>query len=500
MKLSLKSKGLKILFLGCEAAPFIKIGGLGEVMYSLPKALRELGHDARIMIPYFSSIPKEKFPMEMIMEGISIPSGREEHPISCNVKVSTAEGSTVPSYFLENMEYFEQRGNVYGYDDDGARFAVFSRAALEFVKRNEDWRPDIIVSADWQGGLTPNLMKTEYANDPIISKIASVFCIHNLHFQGMFDHRFTNEMDYDDGRSVIPPIDDPRMLKINFMRRGILFADIVNTVSPNYAQEITTPDYGELLDGLLSERRSRLFGILNGIDYTSNDPTANPYVEYKYSVRNLNDRQKNKAVLQRKFNLEEEPNTPLVAIVSRLAEQKGMDLVIETIEPLLENFKFQLVVLGNGDSKYLSFFADLEKKYSQVATHLSFDTTLPHVVHSGADLILVPSKFEPSGLTQMEAMHYGALPLVRKTGGLADSVVDYNENAKDGAGFVFEKYDKYAFFGAFVRALETYKHPKEWVTLQKHAMTTDFSWKKSAKEYVELFKKAMAFNSEEKNQ
>lgn len=500
MKLSLKPKGLKILFLGCEAAPFVKVGGLGEVMSSLPKALRDLGHDARIMIPNYSSISKEKFPMEMYMEGLTITSGREEHQISCNVKVATANDSDVPSYFIENMEYFEQRGNVYGYDDDAARFAVFSRAALEFVRQNKEWTPDVIVSADWQGGLIPNLMKTEYKNDLIISNIASVFCIHNLHFQGMFDHNFINELDYDDGRSVIPAIDDPRLLKINFMRRGILFADVINTVSPNYAQEITTPEYGELLDGLLAERRSRLSGILNGIDYTSNDPLSSPYVEHKYSVKKIKDRQKNKTVLQRKFNLEEEQRTPLVAIVSRITEQKGMDLVTETIVPLLDNFKFQFIILGSGDSKYLGFFAELEKKYAQVATHLSFDNTLPHVVYSGADIVLVPSRFEPSGLTQMEAMRYGALPLVRKTGGLADSVIDYNENNKEGTGFVFERYDKYAFFGAFVRALETYKHPAEWIALQKRAMTTDFSWKKSAKEYVSLFKKSIAFNNQEKNQ
>ncbi len=496
MKFSLKPQGLKILFLASEAAPFIKIGGLGEVMSSLPRALRELGHDARVMIPNYSSIAKDKFPMETIMEDISIPSGREEHPITCNIKIATNEGT--PSYFLENMEYFEQRGNVYGYDDDAARAAVFSRGALEFVRQYKEWTPDIIVTSDWQGGLVPNLMKTEYAVDPVISKIAVVFWIHNLCFQGMFDHNFINELDYDDGRSVIPTIDDPRLLKINFMRRGILFADVVNTVSPNYAQEITTSEFGELLDSLLAERRARLFGILNGISYTTNDPQANPYVEHKYSLRNMKDRAKNKTVLQRKFNLEEEIDTPVVAIVSRLTEQKGMDLLMETLEPLLNNFKFQFIVLGSGDSKYLGFFADLEKKYPQVATHLSYDGTLPHVIYAGADLILVPSRFEPSGLTQMEAMHYGALPLVRKTGGLADSVIDHDQEKKIGTGFVFEKYDKFAFFGALVRALEAYKHPKEWLSIQKRAMAANFSWKKSALEYVELFKKAIAFNREEK--
>lgn len=496
---SLKSKGLKILFLSCEAAPFVKIGGLGEVMSSLPKALRELGHDARVMIPNFSLIPKDKFPMETVMEGIPIPSGRDEHPITCNVKQAVVEGpdgSKTLSYFLENQEYFEQRGNVYGYDDDAARWAVFSRGCLEFVRMNKDWTPDIIVSSDWQGGLVPNLMKTEYADDPVISKIAVVFCIHNLHFQGMFDHHFINELDYDDGRSDIPAVDDPRLLKINFMRRGILFADIINTVSPNYAQEITTPEFGELLDPLLAERRSRLSGILNGINYTTNDPLTNPVVEHKYSAKSIKDRAKNKAVLQRKFNLEEEPNTPVVAIVSRFTEQKGLDLIVETIGPLLDNFNFQFIILGTGDSRYLGFFGELDKKYSQVATHLSFDNALPHMIFAGADIVLVPSRFEPSGLTQMESMRYGALPLVRKTGGLADSVVDYDQAKKAGTGFVFQNFDKYAFFGAFVRALETYKHTSEWSAIQKRAMTTDFSWNKSAKEYIDIFRKAISFNNQ----
>lgn len=492
-------KQLKILFVASEVAPFIKVGGLGEVLYALPIALRKLGHDARVMLPKYGSMPGDKFPMKMHIEGLLVPSGKVGKNLICNVKtlVETSEES-VETYFLENQEYFEQRGSVYGYDDDAARWALLCRGSLEFLRNNLEWVPDVIVASDWQGGLIPNFLETEYLSDPILSKVASVFSIHNLYFQGMFDHHFINELEYDDGQSIIPAIDDPRMLRTNFMRRGIRYADVVNTVSPTYAQEITTPEFGELLDTLLQERRSHLFGILNGIDYQINDPETNSYIDFHYSDKNIQNRKKNKAALQRKFNLEQNDDVPIFAIVSRLSAQKGFDLLIETIEPLLLNYKFQLIVLGTGESVYLSLFGELDKKYDEVATHLSFDSMLPHAIYAGADVILIPSRFEPSGLTQMEAMRYGALPLVRKTGGLADSVIEYDPIKQIGTGFVFEKYDKYAFFGAFVQALETYKYKEAWTNIQERAMAANFSWDKSAKEYVDLFKKAIAFNNQPK--
>jgi len=504
MKFIKKSKGLKILFVATEAAPFVKIGGLGEVLFALPKALRELGHDARVMIPKYASIPAEKFSFKPLIDGIDIGGNTTDRPIICNIRtLDQKNDEPVQSYFLENQEYFEQRGSVYGYDDDAARWAVLCRGALEFVRsEHNDWKPDIIVASDWQGGLIPNLMKTDYKNDPIISNIAVVFSIHNLHYQGMFDHHHISELDYDDGQSPVPHVGDPRLFKANFMRRGIRYADVVNTVSPNYAKEITTPEYGELLNNILQERRARVFGILNGIDYTTNDPMINPHVEYKYNIKTLDERKKNKIFLQRKFNLEENVDVPIFAIVSRLSSQKGLDLLADTIEPLLNNYKMQLIILGTGESRYLSFFEDLEKRHPQVATHLSFDRALPHTIYAGADVIMVPSKFEPSGLTQMEAMRYGALPLVRKTGGLADSVKQYMPADKDndatGTGFVFDNYDKFAFFGTMVQAIETFKYKEDWRGIQKRAMSSNFSWSKSANEYIDLFNKAINFNNESK--
>ncbi|MBU6431074.1 glycogen synthase [Patescibacteria group bacterium] len=505
MRLSKKNTALKILFVASEASPFVKVGGLGEVMYSLPKALREIGHDARVMIPKYSSIDSAKFPMTVVKEGLLVPKGvvgglSENDQMICNVKkfLDPDNGHAV-TYLLENEEYYEQRGSVYGYDVDPMRWALLSRGALEFVRTNNDeWRPDVIVASDWQGGLIPNYIKTVYKDDSILSKIATAFSIHNLYFQGMFDHRFVSEMDYDDGQSEIPSIGDPKMSKMNFMRRGIRYADVINTVSPNYAREITTSEYGELLDNLLQERRSHLFGILNGINYDAYNPETDSYINFKYNAKNLKERAKNKEILRQKFNLPQVNNKFIIGIVSRLSEQKGLDVLMEAIEPMLNNFDFEMVVVGQGDSKYMSFFTDLEKKYPSIKTHLSYDAILPRFVFAGADAILIPSKFEPCGLTQMEAMRYGCVPIVRKTGGLADSVEDYNPTKQTGTGFVFEKFDKFALFGTMIRVLETYKYPKFWEGIQKRAMSANFSWTNSAKEYAEIFKKAIDFNLQSK--
>lgn len=490
---------MKILFVATEAAPFIKAGGLGEVMYSLPRALNRLGCDARVMIPKYLSIDTEKFPMKMAYEGLELVNGEAE-PVICNVKEyesrSGEEEAPVHAYFLENIEYYEKRANIYGYADDAARWLVLSRGALEFVRQNRDWHPDVIVSSDWHTGLISNLLHADYKDDPILNRIATVFSIHNIYYQGMFNHHFVPEMEVDDGQSAIPLFADPRLLKINFMRRGIMYADAVNTVSPTYVKEIMTAEYGELLDPLLRERRSRVFGILNGIDYESNNPETDKYVEHNYGLKNIAGRLDNKLALQKKFNLPENKEIFLMGIVSRFTEQKGFDLLLDCGEALFQNCDFQLVALGEGDGKYMGFFKDLQSRYPErVGVHLSYDEVLPHAILAGADALLIPSRFEPSGLTQMEAMRYGTVPIVRKTGGLADSVIDYDASEKIGTGFVFENYNPLALYGAIVRAMEIYRHKNIWLKLQKSAMKADFSWTRSAGEYMELFKRALAFHA-----
>lgn len=491
-----KDKKLKILFVASEAAPYSKVGGLGEVLRALPKELRELGHDARVMTPKYASMDVNKFSLKMEMKDLK-PILSENDPnglfVSNVLRHENEKGETL-AYFLENMEYYEKRANPYGYNDDHVRWALLAKGTLEFLKQSS-WQPDVIVAADWHTGLIPNYLHTDYKNDSILSKIAVVFSIHNLVYQGMFDPHFVSDMDYDSGQEEISAFNNPRLAKLNFMRRGIMYADVINTVSPTYANEITTPEFGELLDELLKERRSRLFGILNGTDYEVYSPETNPALVQNYNSRSLEKRLKNKAALQKEFNLPLRPETPLFSIVSRLTDQKGFSLLLETAEPLFRNFNIQLIVAGTGEANFMSFFQNLTEKYPRnMAGHFTFDDVLAHRIFSGADAVLIPSKFEPSGLTQMEAMRYGTVPLVRKTGGLADSVTDYDPKTKRGTGFVFESFDQYSFFGAVVRAIETYRYSKVWQEIQRQGMKSDFSWASSAKEYGQLFEKAIALH------
>ena len=490
-----KNKNLKILFVASEAGPFAKVGGLGEVMFSLPRSLRRLGHDARVMIPRYLSVDQEKFNLKTVMEGLKVPTGGEYEPLICNVKMfDSAEAdsnSPAPTYFLENEEYYEKRANVYGYSDDSIRWALLCRGALEFVKASE-WKPDIIVASDWQTGLIPNYLHTTYKEDQDLKNIAVLFSIHNIGFQASFDHHFITEMDYDSGQAEIPSIYDPKFLKLNFMRRGVMYADVINTVSPTYAQEITTPEYGEMLQDLLAERRGILYGILNGIDYEEWNPATDDNLNFKFNHKTLTERDKNKAVLQRKFNLPEDEHAFLIGIVSRLVDQKGFDMLMTCGDSLLNNFNIQLIVIGAGDGKYITFFEELRKKHpNKLGIHLSFDAILPRLLYGGADAILIPSKYEPCGLIQMEAMRYGAVPIVRKTGGLADSVQDFDLEKNTGDGFVFENYDDYALLGTIIRAMEINKHKVIWKKMQERAMKKDFSWDRSADEYAKILNRAI---------
>ena len=483
----------KILFVASEAAPFVKVGGLGEVMRSLPRALRELGYDARVMVPKYDIIDTKKFPLQLELEGLH-PSRNDEDPHKILVSniLRYDENKKTIAYFVENMEYYEKRANVYGYSDDTLRWVLFSRCVLEFLRESK-WVPDIIVASDWQTGFVPNLLKTEYQDSTVLSKVKTIFSIHNLQFQGMFDHHFVSEMDFDAGQAAIPNLFDPKLLKLNGMRRGIMYADLINAVSPTYAKEILTEQFGETLEELLSERRSCLLGILNGIDIEEMNPETDSNIETNYSVSDLEKRVENKPVLQKQFGLPIDPEKFVIGIVSRMEDQKGFSLIVEIADSLMQNVDFQLVVVGSGSNEYRTFFQGLQEKYPErVAGHYFFDAKLPRLIFSGADAVLIPSRFEPSGLVQMEAMRYGAVPIVRKTGGLADSVEDYDSETNVGTGFVFEPFDKFALLIAIVRAAGTFHNKKEWEKIVKRAIRKDFSWKKSAQEYIKLFASALA--------
>jgi starch synthase len=358
------------------------------------------------------------------------------------------------------------------------------------LRLNKEWKPDIIVACDWQTGLIANYLKTEYKDDPLVSGIATVFSIHNLGYQGMFDHRFVQELDQDDGHSPVPGFDSDRLNKINSMRRGVMYADMVTTVSPTYAHEILTPQYGELLDGILRERRNALIGILNGIDYKVWNPKKDPFIVQSYDADSLDDRAKNKAVLQERMGLENDKNAFVIGIASRLSHQKGFDLLMPIADTILNEMPVQFAVVGTGDSDIMAFFRSLEAKYPRrVAAHLSFDEVLPHIIFAGADAALMPSRFEPCGLTQMEAMRMGAVPIVRETGGLADTVEDYDPGKDTGTGFTFEKYDSSSLMIALIRAMENSRNKKEWQEIVRRGMQADYSWEQSAQKYVEAFER-----------
>lgn len=493
-KLSIFKKPLKVLFVSAEVHPYATVGGLGMVVFSLSRALKKMGLDVRIFMPKYGSIDEKKYKTEMVLEGLKVPTDEtieEKKFLICNVKTYFPSEPDVPVYFLENMEYYEKRSNVYGYSDDPVRFLLLSQGVLEFL-RNSDWVPDVINCTDWHTGALPNYLKTIYLQDPILSKIKTVFSVHNLSHQGNFDHRFVSQMDFDDGKSSIASFFSDKLPKQNFMRRGIIFADIVNTVSETHAQEIMTPEYGEKLDDLLKEVRTKIFGILNGLDYGEMDPATDKLIPFNFSISNLKDRIKNKTHLQKEFNLECSQDIPILGMVTRLDEQKGIDLLFPILEILITEFHCQVVIVGGGEAKYRSFFEEMNKKFPQkVGCHLMSDFTLSRHIFAGCDIFLVPSKFEPCGITQMEAMRYGAISVVRKTGGLADTVEDFDPKKNSGTGFVFEKFSSHALFGAIVRALETYKYKKVWQELIKRAMLADFSWEASAKKYLELYKKAL---------
>lgn len=489
-KVAASPRPLKVLFVAAEVAPYSSVGGLGQVVYFLSRALRKQGVDARVFMPKYGHIDEKKYQTKMVWPGLAVPTGGKENPIICNVKIHQTAKPDAPVYFLENMEYYEKRANVYGYIDDPVRWALLSRGVLEFL-RHSDWQPDVINCADWHTGHIPNYLRTIYSQDSKLCRIATVFSIHNLYHQGTFDHRFLSELEFDDGKSAIAPFYSESLKLQNFMRRGIIYADIVNTVSENYAKEILTPEYGEKLEQLLQEVRTKLYGVLNGLDYQEFNPATDRIIYSNFSRSDLEGRVKNKLALQREFNLPEDKEVPIIGMVGRLDEQKGIDILMPILEPLIKEYKIQFVSVGGGDAKYRTFLQDLQKEYPKnVGVHLFPNFTLPRHVFAGADIFLVPSKYEPFGITAVEAMRYGAVPLVRKTGGLADTVSDYDPEKDSGTGFTFTNFDPLALFGVVVRALEIYRHKKQWRNLIVRAMQADFSWDAAASKYLDLYSKA----------
>lgn len=471
---------MKVLFIASEADPFIKTGGLGDVMGALPKSLVKQGVDARVIIPKYKNI-KDKYKDKLyFIKWFTVPVGwRNSY---CGIFEYEYEG--VKFYFIDNEQYFNREG-LYGHYDDGERFAFFDRAVLQAMKEL-DFRPDVIHCNDWQTGMVPVLLKLEYSKDPFYSDIKSVYSIHNLLFQGNYGPEVLQELfGYD-----MEPFNNGSLELhggVSFMKGGINYSDRVSTVSYTYASEIQSENYGERLDGLLRARNNVLSGILNGIDYDIYNPSNDNYIFKNYNLNNIEDKKLNKLGLQKQLGLPEREDVPIIGVVSRLTNQKGMDLVVNIADRLLQH-NIQLVVLGTGDRSYEDHFRNLQYRYpDKVSINIMFSDELAHRIYAGSDMFLMPSLFEPCGLGQLIALRYGTIPIVRETGGLKDTVTPYNKYTGEGNGFSFYNYISSELLATIEYAIKSYHNKQVWNGLIKQAMTSDNSWEKAAGDYRRLY-------------
>lgn len=471
---------MKILFVTSEANPFIKTGGLADVSFALPKALHEKGEDVRIIMPKYEDI-SEDFTSKMTQlatYGVSV-GWRNQY---CGLQYLTYDG--IPVYFVDNEYYFKRHG-CYGYFDDGERFSYFCRAVMESVKYMDDFYPDVVHCNDWQTGMVPLYLSEIYKDRPEFSKAKSVFTIHNLKYQGVFSHSVIQEL-LGIGEEYFSEDKIKFYDGISFMKAGIVYADKITTVSKTYAKEIQTAYYGEGLDGLLRQKSAKLVGITNGIDYSSNDPKKDKYI-VNYGLTTLKNKAVNKEMLQQIAGLPVNSDVPVIAMVTRLVKQKGLDLVTRVIEDILK-MNVQLIVLGTGDNDYQDFFEYYASSYpAKIASFIQFNNAIASKVYAGSDILLMPSLFEPCGLSQMIAMAYGTLPLVRETGGLSDTVIPYNEFTGDGNGFSFTNYNAHDMLNVIEYAVSCYQDKKTWTKLVKNAMRTKFEWKTQADEYLKIY-------------
>ena len=481
----------KVLFATSEAYPLIKTGGLADVSGSLPVALQSLGHEVIILLPAYPEACQRTEKLKTLTT-LSLPHGEVK------LLEGYLPGTKVKVWLVDCSVYFNRPGNPYlgpdgdPWHDNADRFHLFAQVAIAIAtsKANLNWQPDIVHCNDWQTGLIPALLHTESLSHE--QKATTIFTIHNIAYQGLFPY------------STFIALGLPKELwssealefhdQVSFIKGGLVFADRVNTVSPNYAKEIQSPEYGYGLDGLLHHRSDRLSGILNGIDDTVWNPETDPYLKTNYDHKKLAGKKKNKAALQKEYKLPNEPNTLLVGLVGRLVHQKGIDLVINSL-PELATLPVQFVALGTGEPAYEHALRDMARLFpKQISVNIGYDEALAHRIEAGADVFLMPSRFEPCGLNQLYSLRYGTVPIVRRVGGLADTVVDAApETLKDktASGIVFDNADGESLYAAVIRAKELYQDKKIWKQIQQTGMRGESSWKHSAQQYTQLYELAI---------
>jgi starch synthase len=488
-----------ILFVSSEVYPYAKTGGLADVSSALPQALREFDHDVRVIMPKYGFIGEKKQKIHIInrLQGMDFKIGSNMTTVNVKSSAILTPRTRVQIYLSESDEYFSRMGlyadPVTGtdYPDNDERFICFAHSVLEMCKRLL-WKPDIIHCNDWQSGLVPAYLKEAMKRDPFFKGTKTVFTIHNLAYQGNFpassfsktglpaEYFTPNGMEFYDNMS--------------FLKSGISCADAITTVSETYAEEIRTKEFGCGLEGLLTKRKRDLHGILNGIDLAIWDPMSDINIVRKYNADSLELKEECKKDLCQAMDLPYQEGNPVIGLIARFVDQKGIDLLTEVLDNIFKAGA-QLVILGSGEKKYEEFFIKQQKKHpKQLGMHLGFHDNYAHKIEAGSDIFIMPSLYEPCGLNQMYSMRYGTVPVVRRTGGLADTVTDVADGTKKkpATGFVFEKYDAKAFWKALERAITTYKkHPDQWKELQRDGMTRDFSWNASAYKYAELYEKLL---------
>ena len=488
------SRPLNVLFISSEVEPFAKTGGLADVSGALPQVIRALDHEIRVMLPRYGCISERKARLhDMIrLQEIAIPVGTRQFPASVKSSFITNTQVKVQTYLLDNAALFGRSGlyvhpeTKKDYPDNDVRFTFFNRGVLEVLKKL-GWQPDIIHCNDWPTGLVPAYLKTLYKGDPFYKDTRTVFTIHNMAYQGVFPRTsFAQTLlpkDQDSDHGVIA------FGNLNMLKSGLVHADALTTVSEKYAQEIRSSDeYGCGLQNILEKRKHDLTGILNGADYAVWDPSVDALIPQRYEIRSMDLKVENKKALLGKMGLPFQERTPVIGIISRLADQKGFDLIGEMLEHLMQ-LHVQLVVLGTGEKKYHDLFEKAAKHHpQQVGISLTFNNDLAHLIEAGSDMFLMPSRYEPCGLNQMYSMRYGTVPVVRATGGLDDTVEEFHPSSGNGTGFKFAEYDSDALLKTVQRAVAVYADSAAWRKLMKNGMVKGFSWEASARKYIQLYR------------
>ena len=473
---------MKILYVAAEAAPFIKTGGLADVAGSLPLSIKKLGHDIRVVMPLHGNIKQEyKDKMKKIGEYYVDLNWRSQY-----VGIMSLKLNNVLFYFLDN-EYYFKRDQLYGEFDDGERYAFFSKAVTLLPKEIE-FKPHVIHSNDWHSALV-NLFIHEFEKgDKYYSDIKKVFTIHNLKYQGIFSPSILGQVmgvsnEYFNDNSI------KYFDRINYMKAGIVYSDVITTVSKSYADEIKYSFFGEGLEGILSQYSYKLTGIINGIDYDVFNPKKDINIVYNYDATNIKDKYKNKKDLQKTYKLPQRKNIPIISMVSRLVDMKGLDLVAHILDELLQ-LDIQIIVLGTGDKKYEDLFRHFQNKYpDKLSANIYFSESEAQKIYAGSDIFLMPSMIEPCGLSQLISLRYGTVPIVREVGGLKDTVLPYNKYTNEGNGFTFKNYNAHELLFKIKEALDLYNKDKStWQDMMLRGMKADNSWEHSSKEYIKLYK------------